>query len=489
MMYGFGQAAEGMKNETFSVFLLPFYSLLLGLDPLLTGVAMGIAVIFDAVTDPLAGWFSDHLHSPWKRRHPFMYGSILPLGVSYYFLWHPPQAFITEVQDGAMVALPGLFGWLWALPALFWWLLAFTVLVRASMTLYHVPHLALTAELTEDYDARTRLTGLRVLFSGAGVGFAAWAAWRWYLPDTADGDMGRLDPSAYGDYALFVAVAMGAIILISGIGTHSEIPKLHEPPPTSEEHGVTHLFRDMFHVLRKRSVLSLVLAALFAILAIRLTSSMSVAMYTYFWELSSDQIFTFILVLIPSGIIAHLVALKSSEVLGKKYAFLYMGIAFCIISPMLVTFRLLGWLPDNGTDLLFNLMLLFVFTGAVLGITITILQNSMMADITDEYELEEGHRREGLFFSLSSLVGKAGGSLGIMLAGYILSFIALPAGAKPGEVPAESLFWLGLFEGPLTTVIQLFAILSILLYGLTRARHNEIIKLLAERRSEAEKSQ
>ena len=133
--FGIGQMAEGIKNSSFSAFLLFYYNQVLGLPAETAGLAIAISLIFDAVTDPMIGTISDRWNSPHGRRHPFMYASALPLGVSFYFLFSP-ASFATSGSEFT----------------LFLWMLTFTILTRGAMTLYHVPHLALGAELTEDYD-------------------------------------------------------------------------------------------------------------------------------------------------------------------------------------------------------------------------------------------------------------------------------------------------------------------------------------------------
>ncbi len=91
--------------------------------------------MFDAVTDPLTGSISDTLRHRWGRRHPFMYASAVPLGLFFALVFNPPD---------------GLGQW-----GLFAWLTTFAVLTRGAMTLYHVPHLALGAELSTDYRERS----------------------------------------------------------------------------------------------------------------------------------------------------------------------------------------------------------------------------------------------------------------------------------------------------------------------------------------------
>ncbi|NBQ12477.1 MAG: hypothetical protein EBU29_10655, partial [Gammaproteobacteria bacterium] len=74
--FGIGQMAEGIKNNAFSTFLLLYYNQVLGLSGTLSGLAIMIALCFDAITDPLAGSLSDGWRSRWGRRHPFMYASV-----------------------------------------------------------------------------------------------------------------------------------------------------------------------------------------------------------------------------------------------------------------------------------------------------------------------------------------------------------------------------------------------------------------------------
>ena len=103
--FGIGQAAEGIKTCTFGTFLLFYYNQVLGLSGDLAGLAIALALIFDAFTDPIAGSVSDRWRGPRGRRHPFLYASALPLGVSFYLLFDP---WVTVQETGQM----SLFAWM-----------------------------------------------------------------------------------------------------------------------------------------------------------------------------------------------------------------------------------------------------------------------------------------------------------------------------------------------------------------------------------------
>src|SRR5215470_9640521 len=128
-LYGFGSVAYGVKDNGFSYFLMFYYNQVLGLRGSLAGLAILIAMIFDAATDPAIGFWSDNTHSRWGRRHPFMYAAALPVGIIYFFLWNPPAEHLSQF-------------------ALFLYLTVGAVLVRQFITLYETPSTAIVAELT-----------------------------------------------------------------------------------------------------------------------------------------------------------------------------------------------------------------------------------------------------------------------------------------------------------------------------------------------------
>ena len=135
LFYGLGSVAFGVKDNGFQVLLLLFYNQALGLDARLAGLAIMVALVFDAFVDPIIGYVSDRLRTPWGRRHPLMYAAALPVAFSYLLLFSPPAGF-HQAQ-------------------LFVYLLCTSILVRFFISVYEIPSSALVAELTEGYDERT----------------------------------------------------------------------------------------------------------------------------------------------------------------------------------------------------------------------------------------------------------------------------------------------------------------------------------------------
>lgn len=148
LSYGLGEMAEGVKSAALETFLFFYYVQVLGLSGSLTGLALLVAVLIDAVSDPLIGHLSDNLRSPLGRRHPFLYLAPLPLGLSMVLLFAPPNG----LSQGG----------------LFVWLLGFTAVSRLMQSCYFVPHMALGADLAQDYGDRVAVSGWRNAFAYLG---------------------------------------------------------------------------------------------------------------------------------------------------------------------------------------------------------------------------------------------------------------------------------------------------------------------------------
>ena len=68
--YGLGQLSDGVKQAAFNTFLFFYYNQVLGLSGTLAGTAALLALIVDAVTDPMVGQLSDRYKSKWGRASP-----------------------------------------------------------------------------------------------------------------------------------------------------------------------------------------------------------------------------------------------------------------------------------------------------------------------------------------------------------------------------------------------------------------------------------
>jgi Na+/melibiose symporter-like transporter len=457
LFYGFGSVAFGVKDNGFSYFLQFFYAQVIGLPSATVGLAIMVALVVDAFIDPVVGQISDNVRTKWGRRHPFMYAAAVPVAVSYLLLWNPPAG--------------------WSHEALFFYLIGAAILIRSFITCYEIPSSALAAELTTEYDERTKLLSYRYLFGWLGGLAMYYLALKVFLRPDAAHATGQLNATGYAHYGLFAAGLMLFAILVSAVGTHRHIKFLRDPPHRKAKLGT--LAREMVGTLTHRSFLMILAASLFNAMAIGLGFSINLYFQTYFWEFPSDIIANFTFSSLLAAIFAFAAAPRFSEKFGKKRSAMVLILLSLALTIAPILLRLAGAFPANGSPLLFPI--LFVNNTIAVGLAITgnILFSSMIADVVEDSELRTGRRQEGLFFAAAAFVAKAVTGIGIFATSMLIAAIQFPQGAKPGAVSPEIVRNLGWVYVPTAIVLYGLAVLFLMGYRITRESHAESLRKLA----------
>lgn len=471
-LYGFGSMAFGIKDNAFRVFLLLFYNQVVGLPAGMVSIAVLTAMLIDCLIDPVVGHISDNFRSKWGRRHPFMYASALPVALSFLLLWNPPMD--------------------WDQGSLFWYLVVVAVVVRTFITLYEIPSSSLSAELTTDYTERSAILGWRFFFAWWG-GLTLTVAMFWFLMRaTPEYPVGQLNPQAYKEYGFIAAALMFLSVIISTAGTHRFIPWLPQPGKR-EPRSTGAVVKEVFNTLNIRPFLAITGVGLVASVAIGVGFSLAFYFTTYFWEL--NPFWTGVLQI--DSYFAAAFALFAAPFLtkrsGKKKAGGMLLLASVLVGFLPLLLRLIGFFPDNG-DLIpgtpvpqvVGWLFLDGLIRGMLGITATILITAMLSDVVEYSEKRTGRRSEGLFFAFTSLIQKAVSGVGVLVAGMILELIDFPQGAKPSEVPQETINNLALVYMPAMMVLYVLAVAILQAYNITRESHEETVRYIAARNDAAE---
>ena len=459
MAYGFGAAAYGIKDGGFAYFLLLFYGTVIGLDPSLVGLAIFIALVFDAISDPLVGYWSDNFRSRWGRRHPFMYAAAIPIAATYFLLWNPPD---------------------WSEVGLFWYLLLLAIVIRTLITFYETPSMALMPELSQDYEERTVLQSFRLFFGWAVGNFMSVLMWGFLLVATAQYPQGTLNREGYETYGIIASCLIFAAIMISAGGTHSHIPHLRTPPKR-EVRTMAQIFGEIFETLREKSFLALFLATLFGMIATGFSAALAFMMLSFFWGFSSEQIFLWTVLVFISAGIGLFVAPRIVKRMGKKRSVIVLGIIAFTIAPMPVLLRLLGVLPENGDPALFPIVAGINTIDLGLIIAYQAVSYSMIADLVEQSELKTGRRSEGVFFAAITFTRKSSQGLGAAIAGFALSAIAFPQGEGASSASDAQLWQLGAVYAPTLWLLWFAMLVSISRYKIDKQGHEENLRKLAER--------
>lgn len=459
--YGFGSVAFGVKDNGFSYFLLIFYSQVIGLDSRLVGLAITVALIFDAFVDPVIGYWSDNLRSRWGRRHPFMYAAAIPVSLGYLLLWRPPVG--------------------WSSGELFWYLLVLAILIRVTITFFTTPNTALGPELSSRYDERSALMSFRYYFAWTGGNLMSVLMFGALFPmfATAAIPNGQFNRDAYAVYGLIASGLIFLSIVVSAIGTHSRIPYLHAAPPKRRLTPLI-MFREIFETLFNRSFAALFLSTVFGSIAGGLSAALAFYFLTYFWAFSAFENFLVTSSVFISAVIGAVLAPIVTRTIGKKRGAIILGFIAFTGSPLPVVLRLTGILPPNGTPFVFWFVLVAIMIDVGLIICFQILGSSMMADLVEQAELKTGRRAEGVFFSATTFTQKLVSGIGVMAAGFVLAAAAFPKGADPAHVPPEALWRLGAYYVPLILTFWMSMVTVIAFYKIDRSSHEDNLRKLAE---------
>jgi Na+/melibiose symporter-like transporter len=460
LAFGVGSAAEQSVNVAFNAFNFLFYNNVLGLSGTLCGLAVTIALVLDAFADPFVGFLSDRWRGRLGRRHPFMYAAPIPLGIAFYCIYVPPAG---------LAGVP-----------LFLWFTGFTVLQRQAMTVYHVPHLALGAELSTDYRERTVVMSYNAIFAVVGGASAFFFGWTWF--GSVPG--GSTVRAGYPGLAAFVALFAAAMIFTSAHFTRDQVARLSQPPADQSRFTLRALVREMKGCVRNRNYRMLLggMVLLSATLGTRETLNAYVSLF--YWGLPETQIRILGLATPPAFVAAFILTVRLHGRYDKRNTLLGAVLMTGLASALPVLLRIAGQFPDNGSRALVPTLFgfVFVFYCGIAVLTISVL--SALADVADEHELHTGRRQEGVFYAARTFFAKLTSALGHVLAGLAVDLIGFPTGAKPGEVGGDVLFALGLIDGPIATIPSLLALLFFARYGIDKGRHAEIRRELVSRSSQ-----
>ena len=146
--YGIGDYAICLYWSGVSLYLLYFYTDVVGISPYSAGLIYGLGIMWDAFTDPFMGFLAERTRSRMGSYRPYIYYGSIPLALSFILLlWVPPF-------EGT---------------ALIIFLLFVNLIHRTCFTIVSVPYSSLTARITDDSDERTILTSSRMLSAALGT--------------------------------------------------------------------------------------------------------------------------------------------------------------------------------------------------------------------------------------------------------------------------------------------------------------------------------
>ncbi len=441
LCYGIGAIGEGIGYNVFFSFFTYFLTTQAGIAPAIAGVISGIAVLWDAITDPIIGSWSDNTRNPKGRRRPFiMTGSIL-FGVAVALL------FLNVNISGALKPV---------------YYIAVNMLYWLAMTTCVIPHISLGSELTEDFDERTKLRTYAVTFMGIGTLIAVGT------PLLLVGAYEKLLGSASAGWAL-AGVTYGALTALAYQiccralkGKEPENPMLKsDAPELSKKEMLSQFFANAKKAFENKALVRLVLITFFVNIVVTLGSGLAIYLFKYVFVFSDEQsslVYTLQGVLvIAAAVVMGIAATK----LDKKLV-MSAGIVLYMLSYMVIIIFPVAWSTIVVSVILFALGNSGYWT----------MIYAMSYDASLVQQLKSGERPDGLYTSLIGLFMKFGNALGSVVVGVGLQLIGFSeAVTEQSAGVAAGIRWL--YAVAPAVVLAIGLIFSVT-YPLTRKRYTEL---------------
>ena len=383
--YGMPGLGAGYMYLLMSLYVMKFSTDVLLIAPAVMGVIFSISRIWDAVSDPIAGYLSDRTTFKFGRRRTWMLISFIPISFGFLAVFSPPESMQGQSLD------------LWMMIAI----LSF----YSAITLLNVPHMALGAELSEDYHERTRLFGVRHIGFTLGS-ILALVSMSLLISEenNPNGDVRQLA----GSLAFYAIGAMSLMIFFA-------VSKLKENPEFQNRVNKNPFkaFRDVW-INPHAKILIIVLfienlgGAVIGVLTLYVTQ--------YIVEAPAWAPLIIFAYMLPSALSVPL-WIPLSRRFGKirlwVFSLAFTGISFggIFIIPFL----------DSITD-----RLIVMFIGAALGGMAAgcggAIGPSVKGDVIDYDEYLTGERKEGSYFAALNFVFKSATGIMLLVTGFVLQF-------------------------------------------------------------------
>lgn len=391
--YAFGIFTESLLYNMFYTYFLTFLVQIVGIKPAISGVVIFISIVWDAVTDPIIGAFTDR---PGVDKRKVMQRAILPLGIVFALSWLNWKSILSLTSAAGVIVL----------------YVALTMGIWIFYTLYTIPYYAVVAEITQDYDERTSIRSLSSLLNAIAVA------------------LGNVVPAlvttvvfnhaiTYFDVSVVLAVLavfLGFLAVASLKGIFLE--KAEQPPARlNRGKALRDTFSGFADILKLKPFKFFILFVFFFLFALSMIQSSFSYSIVYCMGMDYD---TGIVLVVASLVVTMAVITPLAERFAKKKdrrtsALLFVSIA-CV---GLLVLRIVGLDVRIGS---FRIMAVVLPVVCAIGLgAFWTLFYSMAYDFVEIDEYVNGERRESLITAVPQFIQKLGSGAGILTQGLLLS--------------------------------------------------------------------
>lgn len=438
--YGLGDLFGGGAFLIIGTLYMIFLTDVIGLPPARAGLVLVIGKIWDAISDPLMGYLSDHTRTRYGKRRIYFLLGIFPIVLSFILLWYP-----VDLNSNNLLFLYYTFAY---------------IFFSTVFTMVMVPYTALNAEMTDDFKIRTKLSTSRMLFSQISALISG------VLPKlivnffTAHGSTGsKILNEQYG--YLIMAIIFGIFYALPWLFVFRGTDEIFEN--FSEKRG--NLIKKMKHfrsIFKNKSFRIHILMYIFAYVAMDFLMALFVYYLNYYLQLPGFFSYCMLAILL-SQIVMLPVYMKISNKYGKSHAYIT-GLSIWGLSMLSLLF-----LSQNTPIYLVIIICILIGSGLSAGVMVPY---AILPSVTDVDQVMTLKKRTGVYSGLMTLVRKTAQAVAMWSIGIFLSLI----GYIPNQPQtADTLFELKLLFIFIPVILIICGITTATKFKITPYKHQILI--------------
>ena len=451
--YGLGDMASNLFYQTFTMFLLYFYTDVFGISAAAAGTMFLVVRILDTFYDPLVGVLADRTKSKYGKFRPWILYTVVPFGVVGFLTFYTPELATSAKLVYAYIT--------------------YTAMMFIYSTI-NVPYGALMAVITPNSLERTSLSAFRSI--SAFVGGLVVQGFTLKLVNYFGLLKAHADGSANEQFGFSVAMGIYSVLAVVMFLTTFFICKERVKPINDEKNSLKEDIKDLF---KNVPWLILTVVGIMTCLYVAIRNGSIIYYFKYYAN---------------NGGTANLFGFKiGAEALISS--FMVAGTAFSILGTVLLK-PMAAWMGKK------NVYILSMTLGTVLSMAYYFLDKdqitlmflfqalcnfavgpamammwSMYADTADYSEWKTGRRATGLIYSSANFAQKFGWSIGGAIAGYLLAYYGFVANA-PATLETEK--GVRILFSFMPAIWSFIAVIALFFYKLDEQKVIEINEELAQ---------
>ena len=443
IIYGLGDLFGGGAFLVIGTLYTIFLTDVVKLAPAKAGLVLVIGKIWDAISDPLMGYISDHSKTKYGKRRIFFIIGIIPIFISFTLLWYP-----VNFSSDNFLFLYYTFAY---------------ILFSTVFTMVMVPYTALNADMTEDFKVRTKLSTSRMLFSQLSAllsGVIPKMIINFFANRGSAPTAILNEKYAYMIMGIIFGVFYALPWIFVFFGT-KEIPQNY----TKNKEKLSTKIKKFKSIFKNKSFRIHLLMYIFAYVAMDFLMALFVYYLDYYLQL--PNLFSYsMLAILSSQIIMLPIYMKISNKYGKSRAYI-IGLSIWALSMFSLLF-----LGTNTPVYLVIIVCVFIGSGLSAGVMIPY---AILPSVTDVDEVMTLEKRTGVYSGLMTLIRKMAQAIAMWSIALLLSFI----GYVPNQPQsADTLFKLKAVFVFVPIILIIAGIWSAIKFKITPKKHKILIKEL-----------